>query len=468
MSAVAAVAARAQAVTDTDLVAAVRAGDAEAFEELYRRHRQPVNALVRRIVRDEGRAEDVTQETFLSALRAIRRTDRPIAFRAWICEIARNAAIDAYRRGSRAQEVSIDAEGGLTPADSRRMNTGVALDTTVIHRERFDHLRGALEELSDTHHRIVVMRELEGLSYREIGERMELSPSAVESTLFRARRRLEHEYDQLSTGGRCLAMDSVIARLAEGAGAARDRKRLDRHARRCSNCRRLAREMGVEPVLERRSIAARVAALLPFPLLGRRGASAHAGDLHNSMIGLATTPGADTGIGLLAKGAALVAAIALVGGGGATLGGVGPIAAKEHKPQPPARVTPERTSAPAPASRDASPSGTRAQGRAKGDAKTGQGSRGTGDERTGSSRGSGSEKSATPAVKAPAADPAGAVPTLPSAQPPATPALPLQLPSDANAGAPSEAPSAQDLGLSGVTDAVQGATGALQQLATGN
>src|SRR5436190_23981105 len=86
------------APTDAALVAGVRAGEDSAFEELYRRYRPRVNAFVRRFLRDDGRAEDVTQEAFLSALRRMRVTDAEIAFQHWIYEIARHAAIDAHQR----------------------------------------------------------------------------------------------------------------------------------------------------------------------------------------------------------------------------------------------------------------------------------------------------------------------------------------------------------------------------------
>ena len=181
------------------------------------------------------------------------------------------------------------------------------------------------------------MRELEGLSYREIGERMELSPGAVESALFRARRRLQHEYSQLETGRRCMLMGTVIARLAEGVESGRDRRRLDRHARRCSNCRRSARELGVEPMLSRRGIASRVAALLPLPaFLRRRPFEGWNGDLQSATAGahgaagsLAATAGPvgfETATAAGSKAAAVIATVALAAGGGATLGGAGPLA----------------------------------------------------------------------------------------------------------------------------------------------
>ena len=103
--------------TDHKLVAAVRRGDDRAFEALYERYHRRIHAYVFGMVKDHGRAEDVTQEVFVSALRRMRDTERPIAFKPWIYEIAKNACIDQFRRSKRAEEVSFDADDGLAPAD---------------------------------------------------------------------------------------------------------------------------------------------------------------------------------------------------------------------------------------------------------------------------------------------------------------------------------------------------------------
>src|SRR3712207_8415978 len=75
------------------------------------------------MVNDYGRAEDITQEVFISALRRMRETERPIAFKPWIYEIAKNACIDQFRRSRRAEEVSYDADEGLGSADYGRLVT---------------------------------------------------------------------------------------------------------------------------------------------------------------------------------------------------------------------------------------------------------------------------------------------------------------------------------------------------------
>jgi RNA polymerase sigma factor (sigma-70 family) len=259
---------------DDELVAAVRAGDDRAFETLYDRYQRRIAAYINGMVGDHGRSEEISQDVFISALRRMRETDRPLAFKPWIYEIAKNACIDQFRRSRRAEEVSYDADEGMGAAESSRYVVScIEPDDAVEQKLQLDNLRGAFGGLSETHHEILVMRELEGLSYREIGERLGLSRPSVESTLFRARRRLSAEYDEIVTGERCRRTQRLIGSLALGESVgARDKRQLARHIAYCQPCRRQARRAGVESTgggeVRKR---AGLAALLPFPFLRRRG-----------------------------------------------------------------------------------------------------------------------------------------------------------------------------------------------------
>jgi RNA polymerase sigma factor (sigma-70 family) len=266
---------------DQRLVAAVRRGDERAFEALYSRYQRRIHAYVMGMVKDHGRAEDVTQEVFVSALRRMRETERPIAFKPWIYEIAKNACIDQFRRSRRTEEVSLQADDGLAPADyGRLVGSDPAPDDAVATKQELSDLCGAFGGLSDAHHEILLLRELEGLSYREIGERMGMSRPAVESTLFRARRRLTEEYDELVTGARCRRVQGLIAAAAETQLGTRESRRLSRHLSHCQPCRREAMAAGLDSAILayvplRRRAAAKVAALFPFGFLGRgRGGGA--------------------------------------------------------------------------------------------------------------------------------------------------------------------------------------------------
>jgi RNA polymerase sigma factor (sigma-70 family) len=259
------------AESDQRLVAAVRQGDDRAFEVLYERYQRRIHAYVLGMVKDHGRAEDVTQEVFVSALRRMRETEQPLVFKPWLYQIAKNSCIDAFRRAKRAEEVSYDADDALSPGDhSKLVGTGPSPDAAVAAKEDLDNLRGAFGGLSETHHEILVLRELEGLSYTEIGRRMGMSRPAVESTLFRARRRLSEEYDDIVSGARCLRIQEIIVTAADQTLGVRDSRRLARHLAHCQPCRREALEAGLDrglftrPSVPRR-IAGKLAGWLPLP-----------------------------------------------------------------------------------------------------------------------------------------------------------------------------------------------------------
>lgn len=289
------------AVDDRALVARIRGGDERAFEELYRLYRRPLLSFLRRLTGDDARAEDLLQETFLSALRRIRSSEQDLALKPWLFEIARNAAIDSWRRTNRADEVPLEGVFG-----SGREPSGEP-DVEVSAREQLKLLRGAFDELPPQQARALVMRELEGRSYEEIAGELALSRSAVESTIFRARRRLEREYELLADGSRCRSARDAVARITSGGARAADERMLARHCRRCALCRRYARAHGVEPL---RTLVDKVAAALsPLPLFFERLASQLAG---TAMPAAPELPGV-AGKGVAAAVAALAALGAAVG-----------------------------------------------------------------------------------------------------------------------------------------------------------
>ena len=232
---------------------AVRHGEDGAFEQLFARYRTADLDLLSRIIGDADRAEDVTQEVFISVLRRLRDTERPIVFKPWIYQIAKNACIDELRRtrrsqrgpvrsGRRGSENGSDDLFSSAPGARRRRSRASSGSRTCS---------AAFRGVSDVHHRILVLRELEGLSYSEIGEQLGMSRPVVESTLFRARRRLAEEYEELISGRRCERTRAVIdeweGRKLRRLGA-RETRKLARHLAHCQPCRRhavLARAAGL-------------------------------------------------------------------------------------------------------------------------------------------------------------------------------------------------------------------------------
>jgi len=283
------------------------------------------------MVGDHGRAEDITQEVFISALRRMRATERPIAFKPWVYEIAKNACIDEFRRNRRTKEVSLDSDDEGEGPGPTLVSRGPTPDTALERRQQLDDLRGAFRGLSDTHHRILVLRELEGLSYTEIGRRMGMTRPVVESTLFRARRRLGQEYEEIASGQRCEQVHAVIdagGPKAVRALGVREHRRLARHVAHCQPCRRYAWAAGVdETVLKPPSIAEKIAALLPIPafLRWRRhggDSDASSASSSHSFASLQTASqtvtqlaGPGSPLAGLGRVVAAVAAVAIAGGG---------------------------------------------------------------------------------------------------------------------------------------------------------
>ena len=268
----------------------------------------------------------------MSALRRLRATDQEIAFKPWIYEIAKNACIDEHRRAARTREVSLDADEELSNGRRALPSLAPTPAAAVEGKQRLDHLRGAFGGLSESHHKLLVMREFEGRSYDEIGRRTGMSRQMVESSLFRARRKLAEEYDELASGRRCQDVQAMIeagrARSARSLGI-RERRRLARHLAHCQPCRVHAHFAGVdESLLRPATIADKIAALLPFGLgrwLLRSGAGtkralaktgSHPAAIQSVQVATAmpetTRPASSLG------GAAVAAAvIALAGAGGA-------------------------------------------------------------------------------------------------------------------------------------------------------
>ena len=168
---------------EVDLLAKARGGNLFAFEEIVRRYQRRVYAVARRIVRRHDVADDVAQEAFLRAYRALDRFDLERPFGPWFCRIAANLAINEVR-SPEAREEGLPEGHGETPSRAKNPLDG------VLEREAREVLGAALARLPAEQRAVFVLRSLEELSYREIAEALGISEGTVMSRLFRARQRL--------------------------------------------------------------------------------------------------------------------------------------------------------------------------------------------------------------------------------------------------------------------------------------
>ncbi len=252
-----------------------------AFERLYRHHAADVYRYALAVLHNQADAEDVTQTTFMNAYRALERGDTPRAPHNWLIAIAHNVCRQRFRTAARrVQEVGFDddvADQFVRPDDDDAPTSA--------------DVRRALGHLAFNQRAALVMRELEGRSYAEIADLLELSVTAVETLIFRARRALREQLDGALTCGQA---EPLLSRRLDGELTKADRGQLRAHLRECSGCRTLARSQRAQ-----RS-ALRTLGEIPLP----------------SSLTALFGGGASVGTAVAVKAAAVVVAAGVIGGVG--------------------------------------------------------------------------------------------------------------------------------------------------------
>ncbi len=173
---------------DAPEIAAAQAGDESAFTALITRYRQPVLNFVYRLTGEAATAEDLAQEVFVRAWRALPRyRQRPdAAFATWLFQIARHAAIDALRR--RKCDPLSQARGG--EEDLAAQPAAGSVHDDLQRRETASRIAAAIALLPEEQRTAMILSEYEGLPDAAIAAVMSCSPKAVEARLYRARHAL--------------------------------------------------------------------------------------------------------------------------------------------------------------------------------------------------------------------------------------------------------------------------------------
>lgn len=180
---------------DQQLVERVQRGDKAAFDLLVSKYQRKIFRLLSRLIRDAAEVEDVAQEAFIKAYRALPNFRGESAFYTWLYRIAINTAknhlVSQGRRAPTSTETEIeDAETFDDGEHLRDLNTPEAM---LLSRQVADAVNRAVERLPEDLRTAVVLRELEGLSYEEIAETMNCPIGTVRSRIFRAREAIAKE-----------------------------------------------------------------------------------------------------------------------------------------------------------------------------------------------------------------------------------------------------------------------------------
>ncbi len=183
------------APSDIELVDRARNGEPEAFRDLVVRHQRRVYAVALGIVKDRDLAWDVAQETFVRVHQHLAEFRDEAAFGTWLRRITARIAIDVLRkeRPSRRNDVADVPESVLREAAPGVLATALGTDPqeTVLRRELSGRITEALGQLPETHRAILVLREMDGLSYEELAERLSIPKGTVMSRLFHARKKMQ-------------------------------------------------------------------------------------------------------------------------------------------------------------------------------------------------------------------------------------------------------------------------------------
>lgn len=177
-------------VSEKKIIEKVLGGDANAFEELVLKYEKTVYNLALRMVGDRDDASDMTQEAFIKAYGSLSSFRGDSKFSVWIYRIATNVCLDFLRSKSRKQQVSLTVSDDDEDAQLDIPDPKADPEHQLIKKISMQSVEEGLKTLPDKQRQILVMRELGGMSYAEIGAALSLEEGTVKSRIFRARKRL--------------------------------------------------------------------------------------------------------------------------------------------------------------------------------------------------------------------------------------------------------------------------------------
>ncbi|HZU85497.1 MAG TPA: sigma-70 family RNA polymerase sigma factor [Polyangiaceae bacterium] len=182
------------------LIEKAQAGDITAFRRLVERHQRRAFGVALALVRDENDARELVQDAFLRAYKSLPTFQGGSSFFTWLYRIVTNLSIDLMRKPGRHQttelseaaEAHIDNESAGADVDAALLSRLESDPVAVIRRREIaGRLQAALDELPSYHRAVIVMREIDGMSYEEMAQAMDVSKGTIMSRLFHARQKLQ-------------------------------------------------------------------------------------------------------------------------------------------------------------------------------------------------------------------------------------------------------------------------------------
>lgn len=179
-----------EAISDIDLMEAVKSGDHRAFETLVRRHQRSVYGTVCKMLGDETEAHDITQQAFVRIFRAAKSYRPEAKFTTWMFTIVRNLVFNEFRRRQKHSHSSLDApaaHGDTSEPTQFPMPGGATPATDLLQIELEREIQSALDALPEQQRLAMVLLRYEDMSYEDIAGVLKTTVPAVKSLIFRAR-----------------------------------------------------------------------------------------------------------------------------------------------------------------------------------------------------------------------------------------------------------------------------------------
>lgn len=180
-------------LVDDQLLEKSRSGDVEAFEQLISKYEKKIYTIAYRFMGNHEDASDLAQEAMLKAYRSMAKFRGDASFKTWLYHITANVCRDELRKRSKRQEVSLDQplvfEDGEAPRQTA--DWSAVPEDLYESKEMQEYLGKLIRGLTDEYRMVIVMRELQGLSYEEIAMKLDCSLGTVKSRLSRARKALK-------------------------------------------------------------------------------------------------------------------------------------------------------------------------------------------------------------------------------------------------------------------------------------
>ncbi len=187
--------------TDKELVRRVKRGDKQAFDLLFSRYQHKILNLVSRYLRDQQDVEDVTQEAFIKAFRALPRFRGESAFYTWLYRIAINTAKNhLVARSRRPPGVDVDIEDAEFMDGTEVLRESESPEAALSRDELSNVINATLSDLPDDLRSAVTLREFDGLTYEQIAAIMDCPVGTVRSRIFRAREAIDQRIEPLLSG----------------------------------------------------------------------------------------------------------------------------------------------------------------------------------------------------------------------------------------------------------------------------